>query len=116
MSITDEKRSFHPNEKSLFSLSKENFNCGRHGTTNHMMTTARNVFESCCATRAHTPNPVNAITMPIMLEGIIDPMLLKKSFLNIIWRATKAYCMELKTPMNNDSVKTRMTGMSAGLL
>ena len=81
-----------------------------------MMMTDNVALDSCCATSAHTPNPANAIAIPMMLDGIIAPMLLKKSFLNIMLRAIYAYWLELKTPINNVRVNTLMMGMSSSLL
>lgn len=84
----EESNSFQPNEKSFPRRWNENESLGLQGTVNHNIMTDNDALKSCCATSAHTPKPANANDMPTMLEGMMEPMLLKKSFLNIMLRAT----------------------------
>ena len=114
-SIKDDNSNFHPNESSPLSLLKENWSCGRQGTVNHMIMIASDMFDSCWATRAQAPNPPAAHAMPMAPDGMIAPRLLKKSFLNIMWREMYASWMELIEPRKSNRERTLRMGVRCSL-
>ena len=112
VSNNEDTRSFHPNENKPFSLSNENIFFGLHFTVNQSIKVSIAVLESCCATSAHTPNPIYAIAIPKTAEKIVPPIVEKKNLLNSIFLYTYACCIPFTPDITIVKLITRITGVN----